>query len=497
MLVARGNTDVSLTELDASLCSLVSDVDAAYWDLFLQHRLTEIAVEGRNRALQTWQKENAAANEKERKAEAEAREQYWAFKVAAQQARAQVYHAETRLRFLMGIPATDGRLIRPADKPSTAKLSVDWQQATSEALRRSPAIREARVRVKQRELELSAAEKYVVPGDEKDSAAAIQKNKEGIANANLALARDRARLLDAELEVSSQLADALAVMGTKQRLVEANFNSQAAAQRNMAVVQVAHDLNRETISFDVLLQAQRSVADAHGTYLRSLADYAKAVSRFHFRKGTLLDYRSIELAERGAQPATPERAKQSANDPFAKPPAAKPTEKSDGSDASKRPAGTAEGTAQPKEARSQATVDSPLKVVQQATESAWKGLAAGQGRGTCRMTWKGKPEEKFDFEFAFDGDKFRLLITKNAYTHYIAICDGSATLVRSYYDKLASGPRVAYIRSPDFFALGPLAPDLRLPFIDLPRGPRDSCKGLRESPGQRGEVARRQVARGL
>ncbi len=120
-----------------------------------------------------------------------------------------------------------------------------------------------------RELELSAAEKYVVPGDEKDSAAAIQKNKEGIANANLALARDRARLLDAELEVSSQLADALAVMGTKQRLVEANFNSQAAAQRNMAVVQVAHDLNRETISFDVLLQAQRSVADAHGTYLRS------------------------------------------------------------------------------------------------------------------------------------------------------------------------------------------------------------------------------------
>ena len=47
LVVARGNTDVSLTAFEASLCSLVSDVDAAYWDLFLQHRLTEIAVEGR------------------------------------------------------------------------------------------------------------------------------------------------------------------------------------------------------------------------------------------------------------------------------------------------------------------------------------------------------------------------------------------------------------------------------------------------------------------
>ncbi len=149
LVVARGNTDVSLTAFEASLCSLVSDVDAAYWDLFLQHRLTEIAVEGRNRALQTWQKENAAANEKKPQGGGGSPRAILGLQSRRPTGAVQVYHAETRLRFLMGIPATDGRLIRPADKPSTAKLSVDWQQATSEALRRSPAIREARVRVKQ------------------------------------------------------------------------------------------------------------------------------------------------------------------------------------------------------------------------------------------------------------------------------------------------------------------------------------------------------------
>src|SRR5208283_5754680 len=54
-------------------------------------------------------------------------------------------------------------LIRPADDPTTAKISFDWSQVQSEAMSRSPEIREARWRVKQRELELIAAKNYLLP----------------------------------------------------------------------------------------------------------------------------------------------------------------------------------------------------------------------------------------------------------------------------------------------------------------------------------------------
>ena len=35
------------------------------------------------------------------------------------------------LRFLMGIPATDGRLIRPKDDPTTAKITFDWSECSA------------------------------------------------------------------------------------------------------------------------------------------------------------------------------------------------------------------------------------------------------------------------------------------------------------------------------------------------------------------------------
>ena len=114
-----------------------------------------------------WQKINAMYLEGTKvgsaSAEAQAREQYFLFRSQAEQAQAQLYHTERKLRYMMGIAATDGRMIQPADDPTTAKISFDWAQVQSEALARSPEIREARWRVKQRELELIAAKNYLFP----------------------------------------------------------------------------------------------------------------------------------------------------------------------------------------------------------------------------------------------------------------------------------------------------------------------------------------------
>ncbi len=89
LVVARGNTDVGLIEFEASVCSLVSDVETAYWELDFSYRNLDAAVEGRNDALQTWQKAHALylTGTKEGSAafDAQALEQYHGFRNAAEQ----------------------------------------------------------------------------------------------------------------------------------------------------------------------------------------------------------------------------------------------------------------------------------------------------------------------------------------------------------------------------------------------------------------------------
>ncbi len=129
----------------------------------------------------------------------------------------------------------------------------------------------------------------------------------------------------------------------------------------------------------------------------------------------------------------------------------------------------------PKNESSGAIVDPQLKLVKQATTDAWKQLVSGEGKGTCRRTLTDKQDEKFDFEFAFDGDKFRFVTSEGAGTHYMAVCDGSATLVRDYYVKLDSGSQVAFLKPPEFVSLSPMVSSygrLYLPFLPLPTGPR-------------------------
>ncbi len=344
VLLARLNTDIALAAFEGAIRNTVSDVEGAYWDLYFAYRNLDTAVEGRDDSLRTWQKANSNyrfGNEQGQAAlEAQAREQYWGFQVAAEQAQAQLYHAETRLRFLMGIPATDGRLIRPKDDPTTAKITFDWCDCLAEAMARSVEVREARQRVKQRELELIAAKNWLLPqlsldaryrydgmgnhlldpGDSNFSGGAVdnlasgeyqswhigvdmqvpigfRKQISGVISAEDALARDRAKLHDTELEVVSQLTFVVSDLEADYQITITNFNARAAAERNLKVVTAAYDLGQQGVPYDVLLQAQRQLADAESTYFRSLTNYAKAISQVHRIKGSLLEYNGVFLTE--------------------------------------------------------------------------------------------------------------------------------------------------------------------------------------------------------
>ncbi len=347
VMLARINSDIALTQFEAAVRNLVSDVETAYWELYYQYRSLDAARAGCDSALRTWQKVyslyTTGSNGGEAEKEAQAREQFFLFRSTAEQAKNSVFDVEAKLRYLMGLASADGRLIRPIDEPTTARVTFDWYDALNEGLARSVELRQIKWSVKRRELELVASKNFLLPkldavgryrwlglgnelitssggsgdfskadsnayqnmldgkyqewhlGVEMNLPLGFRKEMAGVRNAQLALARERAKLQEGELELQHQLASAIRDMEGAHVTSKTNFNRRVAAQRQVEAVTAAYDAGK--ITFDVLLESYRRLAEAETQYYRSLVNYNKAIMYVHYRKGSLLEYNGVFLAE--------------------------------------------------------------------------------------------------------------------------------------------------------------------------------------------------------
>jgi outer membrane protein TolC len=354
VMIARIRADISLTDFQLGLRNMIGDVENAYWELYFAYRNLDSVVAGRDAALETWRKIYAlagvGAKGGEAEKEAQAREQYFLFRSSLESALASVYKAEGNLRYMMGIAVSDGRLIRPKDEPTTAKVAFDWYQIHSEALVRNEELRRRKWDVKEAELTVIGAKNFLLPqlnaiaqyrwlglGNQLESLNSnldtnpndpntpngryqyalnnlmmgdfqewnlgfqfqmnlgFRKEMADVRNAQLRLARVRAILREQELELSHQMAYALRDVDTNFVLSETNFNRRVAAIREVKAVQAAYDTG--TITLDVLLNAQRDQAQAESDYYRSVVNYNESIMRLHLRKGSLLEYNDVCLSE--------------------------------------------------------------------------------------------------------------------------------------------------------------------------------------------------------
>lgn len=345
VVIARIRTDQALADFEGGVRNLMRDVEQSYWELYFAYRDLEARKMGRDSALETWKKVAALFREGARGGsadrEAQARAQYFLFRGQVETALTELYRAENRLRYIMGIAMSDGRLIRPSDELTTAGIDFDWSQVHGEAQVRRVEIRRQKWEIKRRELELIAARNSLLPrldatgtyrwlgagndlwndngippfeegssafevltgGDYQEWDVGLQLNipigfrrqLSGVRNHQLLLARDRALLQELELEISHQLGDALRGLALNYQLTETNFNRRVAAQREVEAIQLAFE--NDFVTFDLLLDAQARRADAESAYYRALVDYNMAIMDVHFRKGTLLDYNGVYLAE--------------------------------------------------------------------------------------------------------------------------------------------------------------------------------------------------------
>ncbi|MEM8735186.1 MAG: TolC family protein, partial [Planctomycetota bacterium] len=164
VLIARINTDISLADFEAGVISFINDVETAYWELYFAYHNLEAQVAGRNSSLLTWQRikelQKVGARGGDAAAEAQARSQYYTFDAQVKNALTGptgLYAREQNLRYLIGMPATDGSLLKPVTAPMEGEVVFDWQNSLSDALTKRVEIRRQKWTIKRREFELMAA----------------------------------------------------------------------------------------------------------------------------------------------------------------------------------------------------------------------------------------------------------------------------------------------------------------------------------------------------
>lgn len=355
VVLASLNEDLAITDFEIQVRNLVRDVEVKYWDLYVAYRNVSTTIIGRNSAIATanfarLNLDNGTGTTQE---VAQADGQYYSFRARLEGALAGsnlggdgrgVYGTERDLRELMGLASTDGRLVRPIEEPSLARLQFDWDEVVSQLMYLSPELRRIKTTVKQRELELISAKNQILPdvnlsllyrwvgvGDSLGPPGGSDVRSPGIGSSAageltsgdyqegeirleitpnaIGSRRERARIRGSQLRLRqiegflqeterlmvSQLSDAVSKAATHYQLVQTNAQAWQASEVEVEARLAEFKGGRSPVN--VVLQSQQRRADAQITYYRALSEYNKSLNYIDYLKGTMLANSNISLRE--------------------------------------------------------------------------------------------------------------------------------------------------------------------------------------------------------
>lgn len=363
VLIARANNDINHAQFMRSLRDFVSNVENAYWDLYFAYRELDARKKAMEQALVEWNKAKGrkGAGTFELGEEALARQQYYQFKADVDEAlsgrllqgtqtqngssggtlqqQGGVLTAERRLRLLIGLPSSDGQLLRPAEEPTMVQIQFNWDVCMNEAVQQRPELQERHLTVKKREMELLAARNFLTPrldavaryrfrgfgndlmgagptagsapgsafgnlsaGDTQEWLMGVElgvpigyrQAHAAVQNAELALARERAIQMEQQREVISNLNGAITDAVRAWKAMQNNLNQYLAAKDYAEVLETRAD-DKQRDGADRVLDAHRRVLQSEIQFFRARAEYAVALKNVHFEKGSLLAYRDLRI----------------------------------------------------------------------------------------------------------------------------------------------------------------------------------------------------------
>ena len=347
--IARINADISVADFEASVIVMLRDVEDIYWDLYLAYRQYDADLANRDSSLRTWRevkaRMEAGATGGSAGNEAQARENYFETRARVETALATVYVVENQLRRILGLPVNDSRIIRPADDPMEAEFIVNWESSLLEALSRRVELRRQKWQIKSLELQRIAAENVTNPRLDLVSSyqvngfgrtLASQQEADGVTaagynsayttmtrgdltgwnlglqfsmpigfrqaraqlhNTELQHVKARATLSAQELDISHELAESIQRIDAAYITAQTQLDRKIASARRVQTTQAEYEAGVKDATLDLVLRAQASNAVAEIAYFNALIAYNKAITDYHFRRGTLLEHDGIHLAE--------------------------------------------------------------------------------------------------------------------------------------------------------------------------------------------------------
>ena len=339
VLIARISSDISIADFEAAVRNGIRDIEEAYWDLYLAYRTYDTAVVAHQSAFQTWRESQDRLEVGVLKPadELQARDRLYETKADVENSLSQLYKSESELRRLVGLPMNDGSVLRPIDEPVLAELIPDWDASLTEGLTHRVELRRQKWSIKSTQLQLQAARSLVRPrldfvgsydvngygdkllghsrrqfrsgygsmfrddleswtaGFEFSVPIGLRQARSQVRNIELQLAKSMAVLASQEKNIAHDIATAIQDVTASYSAAQSNHKRLSAASRRVSLLEAERDVG--TLTLDLVLRAQASLAAAQSSYYQQLVEYSKALTRLHFATGRLLRHRGIHLAE--------------------------------------------------------------------------------------------------------------------------------------------------------------------------------------------------------
>ncbi|HET6424328.1 MAG TPA: TolC family protein, partial [Planctomycetaceae bacterium] len=355
VVIAQINTKISQIDFERQVIELVRDIGQQYWDLYAAYREYEAEVEVRDRAKQTFEEVRSrfsrglpgggAADE------AQAEELALDSEGRVESSLSNLYAVEGRLRRLIGLPAEDERVLRPADVPEEATPPVDRITLLQCAYMNRLELRRQKSQIESLALQVDAACNLANPrldfvagsqlngfgdnlynqrtnddttfygynsaystlmrgeqvswnmGVEFSVPLFLRAERAQVRQTELKLMKARRVLEQQEIEITHELHAALQSLERWKKQIAIQQKRMDASKRRMTAASADYEAGRT--SLDLLLRSQQSLALAETARHRSLAEHAKALLDLKYRAGELLQSQSIQMNPANTVPAEP------------------------------------------------------------------------------------------------------------------------------------------------------------------------------------------------
>ena len=356
ILVTRLRYDQNKVEFQRRVHNLLRNVELAYWNLYQAYYILFAQEQGLRQAYEAYKiaKNRFEAGRSSIQELAQARAQFEEFRarrllqlgttgfanlqggiIIPQAPSVGVLEAERQLRGLLNLPVEDGTRLVPTDVPTLAPYTPDWQEAVNTMLASRPELTLIRQEVKIRQLDLILQKNFLLPqlnffanydvnslGTQLDGSEAQGNALARLANNdfntwNLGLRLDIPigfRDAHAAVRIARlNLARAFAVMKNQELKAERELQLQyqqllelyeviklARATREARAQEMRAGFELWTKGREVITAftaAQSQYINALTSEIQAIVEYNKALARFQYARGTIMQYNNVRLAD--------------------------------------------------------------------------------------------------------------------------------------------------------------------------------------------------------